>query len=120
MFHESTRESFRIEINRGHSDEDINRYMDLNNVIQLEMKEKSPNKIIAKVVSLCYEKDPKCPRPSEYHLMSYILDVCRDQGDWYPNRFQMDRYVMKIQTLLAGDEPRTWEEQVDTWIREYY
>ena len=123
MFHENHRESFKVVYARGHTDEEIAHYNDVNEQVIQAIKDNSPIKICERVAMQIYQTDKKNVYQSEDTIMRYILDDVHKRGDWYPNSFQMRRWVMRIMDTLVSltDHPTVqWEWIRNSWINNYY
>lgn len=113
LFHEGTEPV----VIRGFTDIEVEKFREANQDIQLEIKDKSPNRICTAM----YEKF-KGHQPSKFQLFSSIMDECRFNGSFYPNKFQMDRWIMKIEGMLTENEEQTtnWDSLKVRWYRQYY
>jgi len=112
LFHEGTEPV----VIRGFSEGEVNEFRQANNDIQDDIKDKSPNRMCITM----YEKF-KGRNPTKWELFSAIMNECRSNGSWFPNKYQMERWIMKIEGMLTeGTDPRDWESLKVKWFRQYY
>lgn len=95
---------------RGFSPDDLLEAKQLNVQIQTEIKENAP----LKICELVYEKFKHKQIITEKEIAYAIWDHCKSKGDWFPNRFQMDRYIHMIQSMCA-QTPDQWEWLKKKW-----
>lgn len=132
MFHESNRDTFKVIINRGHTAEDIERYQQINESIKNVIKENTPAKICeivaAQLIRECQEENKKPrdvfnpmgnPHVWRYRICRGIWLHCKSKGDWFPNNFQLKRYVMKIQEMLCEDKG-DFEDVMKSWYNDAF
>lgn len=112
LFHEGTEPV----VLKGFSQDEVNEFREANKDIQDLIKDKTPHRVLVEV----YEKF-RGTEPSQFQMFSAIMDVCRYNGDWFPNKFQVDRWMMKLQGMLAESKPpQEWESLKILWYRQYY
>ena len=112
LFHEGTEPV----VLKGFSQEEVDVFREANKDIQDEIKDKSPNKLCATM----YEKF-KGTQPSKFQLFSAIMNECRSNGSFFPNKFQLERWLMKIEAMLTeGENPTDWESLKVKWFRQYF
>ena len=63
--------------------------------------------------------------PSKKNICMLIWDYYQKQGDWFPNKFQLERYVMRIQASFAehqdgGNSNYNWNQQKLNWFEEMF
>lgn len=95
MFHEGTEPIFR----RGFSDEDIEGFKNLNEGIKKAIRKNAPAQIVQDATDFFQGKDP-----GHSTIFMWIMKRLRDNGDWLPNKFQMERWIMRIQANLKDDK----------------
>lgn len=111
MFHE---EDAEVIYQRNFTEEELKTLREVGQDVKLAVKENSPTKI-CEIMAHRFRGS----QPTAWDLKRAILDHCRAKGDWFPNRFQMDRWTMSIQCLLAEDQ-NDWEALRESWINSYY
>lgn len=111
MFHE---ENAEVVFNRRFEDEELKELRKVGQDIKLSVKENSPTKI-CEIVAHAFRGS----QPSAWELTRAVLDHCREKGEWFPNKFQMERWVMSIQCMLAEEES-DWKSLREGWISSYY
>jgi len=115
----------------GYTDQELQDAQESNAEIQDEIKSKSPMKILEQV----YEKLQARPCTQTYtdhygqiryrkrwhheEIFNAIMDAYNEKGDWMPNRFQMERYIMKIQQML-NQEDEDWRDLRKLWYSEMF
>lgn len=109
--------------NKGHSDEDLVKYVTHNREVQEQIVENTPTQICSRVVSLFIER----PNRDEKDIVFAILDDIRNNGTgWFPNKFQMDRYLWKVQDSLAAIRDagsgslKQWGLVRELWYSQHY
>lgn len=123
MFHEHLRESFRIVVNVGYTDEEIEGFKATTEMIQTTIKENSPKQMIQdvyeRVLGAC-EKIVVEPNgvgnyiyqgpTSSYAIGMYILewyDDRRELNNYYlPNKHALARYVQQIRYMFEVSRTR--------------
>lgn len=99
MFHE---DEATIIYNKTYSTDDISRFKEINATVQADIKNNSPNTIVSKVVTDLLE-NPKRYRDHK-SIFFAISTIIYENGDFFPNKFQMDRWITKVQMLLCQDD----------------
>jgi len=115
----------------GFTPEEISQAKEINAEHQDKIKSESPMKILEKV----YEKLQARPCTQTYtdhygqikyrkrwhheEIFNAIMDAYNEKGDWMPNRFQMERYIMKIQQML-NQEDEDWRDLRKLWYSEMF
>lgn len=94
MFHEGTEPV----INKGFSEREIEDFKIINETIKNEIKKNAPAKIVEEATIYFKGKDP-----GHKDIFKYILCRLRSNGDWLPNKYQMDRWIFRIQANLKSD-----------------
>jgi hypothetical protein len=124
IFKEHARESFKVIQDGSFTDKDIQQFKELNNSIQQEIKDNTPEVVCRKV----YEKLVKLDKPRRHGSLQYtdleigveIFKHYHSCGTWFPNRQQTERYIMKVQAMLNNedDDFEAWAtHQLQTWFR---
>lgn len=114
----------------GFTDEEIVKAKDINSEHQATIKGGSPTKMLEQV----YEKLMAKPIPPAINYMGEmvprkrwgheelfdaILDWYKAKGDWMPNRFQLVRYIMKLQTMFTAND-EDWVRLKGQWYTEMF
>lgn len=94
MFHEGTEPILRT----GFSDTELENFKALNEGIKRAIKKNAPAQIVADATEHFKGKDP-----DHQLLFKWIMLRLRANGDWLPNKYQMDRWIMRIQANLKDD-----------------
>lgn len=109
LFHEHKRESFEVVIRKMYKDEDINKYIEMNDKIIEKMKETSANASIAAIYNEMIEDGHK-KEPTMEIVFKYIMFFYMKK-EWLPNKYQCERYIMKIQCMFLKNQ-----EDQERWI----
>lgn len=114
MFHEGT-ESI---ISRGFTDEEIEVFKTINENIKEAIKKNAPAQIVQDATEYFKAKGQD---PAHAVLFMWIMKRLRDNGDWLPNKYQMERWIMRIQANLKDDvEYKTYLNRLyELWYGEY-
>lgn len=91
MFHEGTDVFYR----RGFSDEEINVFKVVNDNVRKLIKKNAPAQIVQDATEFFHGKDP-----AHSVLFMWIMNRLMKNGDWLPNKFQIERWIMRIQANL--------------------
>lgn len=94
MFHEGTQPVLR----RGFTDEEIEEFKSINEGIKEAIKKNAPAQIVADATEHFKGQDP-----GHQILFKWIMLRLRANGDWLPNKYQMERWIMRIQANLKDD-----------------
>lgn len=113
LFHEDTEEI----ICRGFSEEEVLNFKNLNSEIKQELKEKSGGKLIQDCIEHFQTK--KKFKPNTREIFDFIMDRLREQGGWFPNKFQFERWVMKVQAGWAANSEE-WRDVKQEWFESWY
>lgn len=95
MFHEGT----ELIMNKGFTDEEIEVFKVMNDNVRQAIKKNAPAQIVQDATEYFKGQDP-----SHQVLFMWIMKRLRDNGDWLPNKFQMERWIMRIQANLKTDK----------------
>jgi len=97
MFHEDKHEI----IYSTYSTDDINKFKDANDIIKDSIKNNCPNNIVRETITRLIEQHKTIRWYDKPEIIFLVWDICKEKGEWYPNKFQLDRWVMKIQAELS-------------------
>lgn len=96
MFHEGTEPI----ISRGFSEDQINDFKIINDNIKKAIKKNAPAAIVQDATEY-FKAQGRDPGHGE--IFMWIMTRLKTNGDWLPNRFQMDRWIMRIQANIKND-----------------
>lgn len=115
MFHEDEAE---IIYNKGHSNDDIERYKKLNDDVKADIRNNSPNAIVSKVTQMLLET----PSRGRDHRSIFIAiaDEVYSRGEFFPNKFQMDRWISRVEMDLLQDDEFSKRRYFDYKYRQMY
>lgn len=123
MFHEDTRDTFKVVINRGYDTEAIKKIKISNEKIQKKISENSPGgvcQLVADRLSAKYPGRSMFQGQDTHKVIFFELMLhYREAGDWFPNKFQVERYIRKIQSIL-NPNPKDFEAVVQSWYQEMF
>jgi len=94
LFHEGTETIIR----RGFTDEEIESFKLINENIKQAIKKNAPAQIVTDATEHFAGQDP-----THQDLFKWIMIRLRANGDWLPNKYQMERWIMRIQANLKDD-----------------
>lgn len=120
LFHESDE---CLVYNNGYSDDDIKRFKELNATIQQDIADNTPTEICSRVVSILLANPTHI---SEREICYTIWRELNKQGKWFPNKFQMERWVYKIQAELANyhdsrsGTTRNFDKTMELWYSQMF
>lgn len=126
MFHEHTRESFRVPYNVGYTDENIKEFKETTIKIQTAIKENSPQKMIQDVYQQTLDANHET-RTGVYtdrsKFQQYVESdshykigqrIChwyfdrREETNYYlPNKFQLTKYAQQIKFMVHCSRSET-------------
>lgn len=115
MFHE---EEAGIIIMKDYNNNDIEEFKRTNNDIQKSLKENGTNAIVSKVVGRAAESGKW--RHSHEDICFLIWDILKENGEWFPNKYQLERWVMKVQAELQGQTEYEWSKCKKEWYRQMF
>lgn len=104
--------------NNGFSESDLQRFKNLNETIQQDIADNTPTEICSRVVSRLLKNPTSI---SEREICYAIWRDLNENGKWFPNKYQMERWVYKIQAELANyhdsrsGSDRNFEKTMDLW-----
>lgn len=98
LFHENTTE----DMVRNFDAELVQEAKDINKKEQKKIKANAPVQIVQDCVDYFVEK--KIFEPNHKEIFDYIYDRLRDNGDWLPNKFQFERWAMRIQASVRDKD----------------
>jgi len=96
MFHEGT----EMIIQKGFTDDEVSTFKTINANIKEAIKKNAPAKIVEDATEHFRAKGID---PAHSVLFMWIMKRLRDNGDWLPNKYQMERWIMRIQANLKTD-----------------
>lgn len=113
LFHEGTEPV----ICKGFSEQEINDFKTLNDMVQAEVKRNAPAKIVEDATEYFMNK----PGTTHQDIFLYIFNRLRKNGDWLPNKFQCERWIMRIEANLLTDKQYDsyLKRQYETWFGQY-
>jgi len=107
LFHEGT----DVDMVREFSDEEISQAKLINDATQERIKKNAPAKIVEDATLHFIQARNFSPRRKE--IFDYIYDRLRQNGDWLPNKFQFERWELRIQANVRPDQEwRTMKENL--------
>lgn len=118
-------------LTHGFTDEEIVQAKAINSEHQATIKGGSPTKMLEQVYERIMSADgskKQCNvvtgkyefvKFSHSYLFGCILDWYKAKGDWMPNRFQLVRYIMKLQSMINCHE-EDWERLKGEWYTEMF
>lgn len=86
-------------IRRGFSDEELDDFRTINECVQEEIKKNSPVKIVQDCTEYFNGRSP-----THKEIFIWIMERLRKNGDWLPNKWTMERWIMRIQANLKDDK----------------
>lgn len=115
MFKEDTLEIF----NKGFPQEYLDDAKQLCVSVKSDILKNAPSTIVRDATEFFYgnRKDPRNP-VSHQEIFMWIMSRLRSNGDWLPNRFQMERWILRIQANIYTDnEFQSLEKMLyETWF----
>lgn len=116
MFHEHERSGFRVVMNRGFTGEELEEFISHHKVTIKNIKDNSPNEILERIAKKLLKEKPNKHQYYYDDLAPLIWNDLRERGQWMPNKFQMERWLMKLCTLLTPENSKTWEGLQRSWL----
>jgi len=111
LFHEGT----EPDLIKGFTDEELKTAREINRQVKETIKKNAPAQIVQDCTDY-FIGDPslRCTRRS---IFEYIFKRLDENGDWLPNKFQFDRWYVRIMcNVLDGDRKKQWiESMYDDW-----
>jgi len=105
MFHEGTEPVIR----KGFTDDQLDKFRIINDQVKLAIKKNAPAQIVQDATEFFKDENPH-----HQTIFVWIMRRLRANGDWLPNRYQMDRWIMRIQANLKTDR------QYDSYLVQLY
>jgi len=106
MFHEDA-ENADIVINKGHSEEDISKYISMNNKVQVlvnEAKKKASYRLEA--LALEYFKREDVSNPGMAEVAYKIMEIALDNDMYPPSDWHLKAMAIKVSYTLSNGEHR--------------
>ena len=113
MFKEHERDTFAVMQDGSYKENDIKKFVEKHEEVNDEIKAKCPNAMCNAVYDILLKKGLN--EPSDEQIFMEIFKWYKANGDWFPNKYQSERYILKIQSMFRQDP-----EQFDNWAREIY
>lgn len=111
LFKEETEPILR----KGFTDEDLYNFKKQDEFIKETIEKGEPKKVVALIAQKCKGDD----KWKHKDICFMFFDYYRSKGDWMPNKFQLERYVRAVQTVLC-EEPSDWESMKLNWYNEMF
>lgn len=105
LYHEGT----TPDMIRGFTQEELSQAQDINHAVKERVKQNAPSKIVEEATAYFQGKTPY-----DKDVFCWIFKRLAQNGDWLPNKFQVERWILRIQANL-----RTGYE-LDKWIERQY
>lgn len=112
LFHEGT----EPDLIRNFTQEEIDNARQMNTQVQATIKSNAPVKIIQDAVDYFTEQGNYTPH--QKHIFDFVYDRLRSSGDWLPNKFQFERWAVRIQATLRPD--KEWREYKTELYESWY
>jgi len=94
LYHEDT----EPDMIRNISDEELEKAKEINRATKEKFKSNAPAKIVQEAIEyFIYKPNFK---PSMKDIFDFVFDRLRESGDWLPNKFQFERWAMRIQASV--------------------
>lgn len=104
-------------LNKGWEDDEIRRLREKDKVIRSEMVDpKGVCDIIAEVMKVEYER--LSDQQDRKNIFTQLFYYYKKRGDWFPNKFQCERYINKIRMLVTPDRNDGW--LINLMYNEYF
>lgn len=100
MFHEGT----EPDLIHGFDVQEIETARQINITTQKRIKDNAPTSIVQEASEYFIENENT--NPNMRQIFDFIYDRLRANGNWLPNRFQFERWAMRIQANIRND--RQW------------
>ena len=120
MFHEHERSGFRVVMNRGFTGGELEEFISHHQVTIKSIKDNSPNQILERIAEKLLREKPNKHQYDYDDLGPLIWNDLRERGQWMPNKFQMERWLMKLCTLLTPEHSKTWEGLQRSWLDQMF
>lgn len=112
LFHEGT----EVDMIRGFSDEELSQAKTINECTQERIKKNAPAKIVEDATTHFIQA--KNFRPNRKEIFDFIYDRLRQNGDWLPNKFQFERWELRIQANVRPDQE--WRDLKEGLFENWY
>jgi len=116
MFHE---ENHEIVTHFGFTDKYVKECYEINEKIQEDVTKNTPNKICEQVIQVLGDKmDVR-----NHRLIVYtIWDILKENGSWYPNKYQLERWISMIQSMITdcNNSEQEWKSLKDKWYLDLF
>lgn len=113
MFHEDEHEI----IYNTYTNEELDEFKKTNDEYKETLKKNAPNNIVAEVC-LRLRKSNRFSNTTETIAFT-IWDILKEKGDWFPNKFQLQRWIYRVQGELCETE-MSWQRTKQDWFREMF
>lgn len=111
LFHEGTEPV----MNRGFTQQEIDTFKTINEGIKKEIKKNAPAKIVEDATEYFTPiQQSRKYRVSHKEIFIWIMNRLRENGDWLPNKYQMDRWIARIQANIFDDR------EFESWLKDTY
>ena len=106
-------------MNRGFQQDELDQFQKDHQEVHAKIQANTPQKICETISTLIMQRESK--RQWDHHalIFDYIMTHCQTQGTWFPNKFQLDRWIKTIQSMnvtpYAG-----FDKLKERWYHEMY
>ena len=118
MFHEG---EDCIVVNKGFTPKEIEDAKTVCKDIKEAVKANSPNNICKVIVDKLLEKN--IDSNNKRMICFHIWDHLQEKGDWFPNKFQLERWISMIQCLMvqcSSNPDANWKALKERWYLDFF
>lgn len=94
LYHEGT----TPDLIRGFNEPELNQAQEVNSLVKAQIKKNAPATVVQLATEYFLSKSQK---PQATQIFSYLYDHYHANGEWFPNRYQFERYITRIQANLS-------------------
>lgn len=116
LFHD---EEYVIIENLGYTNDDIERFKQSCDDIKDDLKVNGTSNTLCKAIEKLRQRYPKKYKYDKPEICHAIWDVQKELGNWFPNKFQLERWIMKIQGDVSENE-HDWENVKKQWYNDMF
>lgn len=120
VFHEHERSGFEVVLNRGFTGGELEEFKTMHLQIIENIKDNTPMKMLERVCENLIKEKPNKWRYYWDDIAYLIWDDLKARGAWMPNKFQLERYILKVTEMLTTPESRQWQCWKEQIMEHYF
>ena len=101
----------------SYNNDELEEFKKQNEEVQDKLKKNAPNAIVTEVCLRLRKSNRFCHSHEQICFM--IWDILKERGDWFPNKFQLERWIFRVQGELSDTES-SWSRTKKDWYLQMF